>query len=67
MIEEAVEKGAHTFEWMHKKKNGPEFLAKVFLVKVEIFGNVFLQAVVTDITKQKESQKEKIRSLKTKS
>ena len=36
MINLAIEKGSNSFEWVHKKLNGPEFLAKVSLVKVEI-------------------------------
>ncbi len=55
MIELAMEKGNNTFEWVHKKLNGPEFLANVTLTKIEIGGQTILQAVVRDITNEKSS------------
>ena len=55
MINLAIEKGSNSFEWVHKRFNGPEFLAKVSLVKVETGKDVFLQAVVHDITEERKS------------
>jgi PAS domain S-box-containing protein len=50
MIELAMDKGFSSFEWMHKKLNGPEFLCNVSLVRVSLDNKVFLQAIVRDIT-----------------
>ncbi len=55
MIEITMEKGFHSFEWMHKKIRGDEFLANVSFVRVKIGENTFLQAVVRDITEQKKA------------
>lgn len=50
MIDIAVKDGKNSFSWTHKKLNGSEFLASVLLVKVEMDDDIFLQAVVKDIT-----------------
>lgn|GEM_PF-3847980 len=53
MIDLALAKGSNSFEWTHKKFNGTEFSASVMLNKVQVGQNVFLQAVVRDVTEQK--------------
>lgn len=55
MIGIALEKGQNSFEWTHKKLNGPDFFAKVSLTKVEIDNNIYLWAIVRDITEEKKS------------
>lgn len=60
MIGVAMEKGSNLFEWVHKRINGEEFLAEVFLSKVELANKVFVQAIVRDITDQK-LREEKLR------
>ena len=44
MIEIAIKEGSNFFEWVHKRKNGEEFLATVLLTRVELRGKKFLQA-----------------------
>ena len=55
MIGIALEKDKHSFEWTHKKLNGPNFFADVSLTKVEIDNNIYLWAIVRDITEEKKS------------
>ena len=55
MIDVAMTEGFNSFEWTHKKLNGPEFFANVFLTKVNMGRDAFLQAVVRDITEIKKS------------
>lgn len=56
MMDMAVRKGSHFFEWMHKRLNGEEFHATVLLTYSEIYGKPLLQATVRDITDQKKYQ-----------
>ncbi len=58
MINIAVKKGSHFFEWMHQRVNGQNFYASVLLNKVEIEGRMVLQATVRDIGKQKKAEEE---------
>lgn len=53
MINLAMTQGYTSFEWLHKKLHGSEFLANVSLVKIEIGKEIFLQAVVRDITEER--------------
>ncbi|MHC4662716.1 MAG: PAS domain S-box protein [Planctomycetota bacterium] len=53
MIETAMREGSHYFEWTHKRLHGEDFPATVLLTRVEIGGQVFLQATVRDITERK--------------
>ena len=50
----AIEKGAHLFEWTHKRINGEEFPATVLLSKMQMGDENILQAAVRDITEQKQ-------------
>jgi len=56
MIETAMEKGSHFFEWTHKKIGGPDFPATVLLTRVELGGKTGLQATVRDISEQKRAE-----------
>ncbi|PIU17961.1 MAG: hypothetical protein COT18_11500 [Elusimicrobia bacterium CG08_land_8_20_14_0_20_59_10] len=49
MIAGAMREGSNFFEWTHKRLSGGEFPATVLLTRVEVAGNVFLQATVRDI------------------
>jgi PAS domain S-box-containing protein len=62
MIETAMRNGDHFFEWRHKRSDGEEFPATVLLTRVQIEGQVFLQATVRDITDRKRAE-EDIRNL----
>ncbi len=53
MIETAMDKGSHFFDWTHKRINGEEFPANVLLTRVDLGTKAFLQATVRDITEQK--------------
>ena len=53
MIETAMLKGFHSFEWTHKRINSEEFPATVLLTRMELDGKNFLLATVRDITERK--------------
>lgn len=61
MNELALSKGSHHFEWTHKRMDGKEFVVVVFLTRIEIDGEITIEANVRDITaiKKMESEKEK--------
>jgi PAS domain S-box-containing protein len=56
VIEEAMSKGSHFFEWRHRRVDGMEFPATVLLTRVEVGGKAFLQATVRDISAQKQAE-----------
>jgi two-component system sensor histidine kinase/response regulator len=56
MIDAAMEKGSHFFEWTHKKLSGEEFFATVMLTRMIYRGQPLLQAAVTDITERKRAE-----------
>jgi two-component system sensor histidine kinase/response regulator len=55
-IEAAYTTGMQLFEWKHKRTDGTEFDTEVILSRLELHGNVVLQAVVRDITERKQFQ-----------
>ncbi|MDH5533834.1 MAG: PAS domain S-box protein [Candidatus Pacebacteria bacterium] len=54
-IRNAFQGKSQKFYWQHTKKNGELFDAEVSLNRVKISDKVFVQAIVRDITKQKET------------
>nr|MBC8218033.1 PAS domain S-box protein [Planctomycetota bacterium] len=58
MIETAMLKGSHFFEWTHQRLSGEEFPATVLLTRMEIEGQSMLQATVRDITESKKVEQE---------
>ncbi len=56
MIEIAMQKGSHYFEWTHKRLNGEEFGATVLLTRMQVQGEVLIQANVRDISEQKRAE-----------
>jgi PAS domain S-box-containing protein len=55
-IATALEKGQNKFEWMHRRKNGEDFLAEVSLTAFPFKGQQILQAIVRDITDRKHAE-----------
>ena len=52
-VEIALDKGSHFFEWTHCRISGEEFSATVLLTKMDLAGEVFLQATVRDVTQER--------------
>jgi PAS domain S-box-containing protein len=52
MIDIAMERGSHFFEWRHRRIDGTEFPATVLLARMELEGRRLLQATVRDITEE---------------
>lgn len=57
-LKAAFEGEAQSFEWEHLKQDGTFFYVRVSLNRLELGDDVFLQAILSDITKQKESEEE---------
>jgi PAS domain S-box-containing protein len=53
-IMKAMQEGSNFFDWTHKRYNGPEFAATVLLTKIKLGNKEFLQAIVRDVSKEKE-------------
>lgn len=58
MMELALNKGSHFFEWRHKRIDGSEFDATVLLTRMQLEGKQFLQATVRDVTERKRANEE---------
>lgn len=56
MIEIAMNRGSHYFEWIHKRINGEAFPATVLLTRIQLNDETFLQATVRDITDSKQAE-----------
>ncbi len=61
-INAALKGKPQVFEWIHKKLGGELFDAEVSLNKIDIDNEIYLQAIVRDITERKKAE-EQIRTL----
>ena len=52
----AFRNGSDQFEWMHRRLDGTEFLAEVWLTKLDLDDRQLLQATVRDITARKKAE-----------
>lgn len=50
MMQVALSKGKHEFEWIHKRPDGNEFLSHVVLDQIDFGGEKRLRAVIHDIS-----------------
>ncbi len=64
MMDLAMRKGGHEFEWVHKRAGGEEFYAAVRLTPMVIDGQRILQASVRDISESKRVERQ-LRELAT--
>ena len=56
IIKSTFEEGKSSFEWVHRRKDGSEFLAKINLSHIEYEGNQALFVNWSDITSQREAE-----------
>ncbi|WP_153131238.1 bifunctional diguanylate cyclase/phosphodiesterase [Dechloromonas hortensis] len=56
MLQIALEKGLHRFEWLHRRKDGELFPAEVTLCPMSLNGEQLLYAVIRDISVRKQAQ-----------
>ena len=56
MIARALDQGSHFFRWTHLGLDGSVFPATVLLTRVELAGQVFMQAVVRDVGESERSE-----------
>jgi len=66
MIETALRKGFHFFDWTHKRVHGEEFLATVLLTRITLRQKTIIHAIIRDITERKAAEialKQKIEEL----
>ncbi|MFB2939492.1 ATP-binding protein [Aerosakkonemataceae cyanobacterium BLCC-F154] len=54
----ALQTGSSRFDWIHKRLNGEEFFAEVWLAPLEIEGRQLIQAIVRDISDRKKRELE---------
>ena len=55
-INKALKEGSLFFEWTHLRYNGTPFEAEISLTRIEFSGQVYLQAIVRDVSERKKSE-----------
>ena len=56
MIEKAMREGSHFFEWIYRNLSGEEFPASVLLTRIEVKGQLLLQATVRNEIDRKRAE-----------
>jgi len=56
MITTAMRDGSYFFEWEHQRFHGEPFGADVLLTRIEVNGQISMQATVRDITERKQAE-----------
>ncbi len=59
-ITRVLEGNAEYFEWLHTRSSGETFHAEVSLNRLTLKGNMYLQAIVRDISQRKKAEQEQI-------
>ncbi len=62
MIDLALEKGSHTFSWMHRRFSGESFPAEVSMSRFALEGRWVVQAMVRDVTDRVRAEEEALKS-----
>jgi PAS domain S-box-containing protein len=62
MIDLALEKGPHSFNWMHRRFSGELFPAEVSMSRLALAGRWVVQAVVRDVSDQARAEDEILKS-----
>ncbi len=62
MIDLTLEKGYHTFNWMHQRLTGEPFPAEVRMSRFTLDGRLVVQAVVRDVTDRVRAEEEALKS-----
>ena len=62
MIGKTLEEGSHFFEWTHCTLDGKNIPCTVLLSKIEDGGRAYIHAVVRDISKQKDLERQLLQS-----
>ncbi|WP_017304268.1 PAS domain-containing hybrid sensor histidine kinase/response regulator [Spirulina subsalsa] len=55
-VEKAITEGEYRFEWQHRRRNGEEFCAEVWLATLDLGEQQVIQAVVRDISQRKQRE-----------
>jgi len=64
MIAIAIQEGSNAFEWEHQRLDGKAFTSDVLLTRLELDGQILVQATVRDISERKQNE-EKLKLFRT--
>lgn len=56
MIATAIQEGSNAFEWEHQRMDGQTFASDVLLTRLELDGQILVQATVRDISERKQDE-----------
>lgn len=62
MITKTLEGKHQSFEWQHLRLDGTPFYAEINLNRIELKNHVYIQAIVRNISKRKEAEKELLKA-----